>query len=450
MVWRIKAFLKKKTKGKARSIKGMTKRFFLKTGFVMLMLGLMTFAVYQCVQHMTVGLDTLRTQEITSQTYAELKLFTFRDEAVLPSGGEIISYHVSDGEKVGVGKKLATVYACPEGQDPAAVQVQLTSLARRLTAMQRPIGQDHPTGGDELTNAINADYTAFLQAAERGDLGGALALANRMEDALNAYDSLMYGGQTADALKTLEEIRNALLRTMTETGTVQTAKGGYFFYQIDGYEALFDVGQVMTVTPEEFLALTRTSAQTPDRAVAGKMVYTPTWYAAAYVDLATAEAFQDGIGGLYDMVTTDGTHTTLPMTLVRFEPTSDGALVVFKTQAMPDGFAFSRSFSVRTQTGGISGYRVPDEALVTLETKQGDVTGVYVLQGNIVEFRKIMPAADFDGYVIVKTYDRMQELLESLDQEQRESLTADGYAYLNLNDKIITRGTGLYEGKIVG
>lgn len=442
--------LKKNVKSKLSFRKRPKKHFLLNVGFVLLMLGLMTFAVYQCVQHMTVGLDTLRTQEITEQSYVDLQLFVFRDERILPAGGDVVAYHVTDGEKVGVGKTLATAYTCPEGQDPVTVQVQLTSLARRMAAMQSPVGQDSPTQGDELKGAVNRDYLAFLSATQRGDLEEAAALAQRMEDYLNAYQTLMDGGHASETLKTLEGIKNSLVQTMTATSALKTDKGGYFYYDIDGYEVLFDADDVMTMTPEEFLTLTQASAQTTDVPVAGKMVYTATWYAAAYVSLADVSAFQERVGDDFEMVTSDGTGTKLPMTLVRMEPATDGALLVFKSQAMPSGFDFSRSFSVSLLTSSVGGYRVPEEALVTLNTKQGEVTGVYVLEGNVVEFRKIMRKASYDGYVVAVTYADVQGIMESLDEEQREQMTADGYAYLNLNDRIITRGTGLYEGKIVG
>lgn len=449
MAW-FPRFFRKRAKGRIAWGTRLKKRLLLNVGFVLIMLGLMTFAVYQCVQHMTVGLDTLRTQEITEQTYVDLRLFVFRDEAVLPAEGDVVAYHVADGEKVGVGKTLATAYTCAEGQDPEMIQTHLSDLARRMAAMNPSVGQGSPTGGDELKKAVDQTYLAFLQATREGDLEAARLLSQRMEDYLNAYDTLMGGGQASDALQNLEGTASALTQTMTAAGDLTTSIGGYFYYDIDGYESLFDVDEVMTMTPEAFLTLTQASAQTPDGAVAGKMVYTATWYAAAYVSLADVSVFQEEVGRTFDMLTSDGAQTRLPMTLVRMEPAADGALLVFKSQAMPNDFAFRRSFSVSTHTASVSGYRVPDEALVTLSCQGQELMGVYVLEGNVVEFRKIMCEADYDGYVVAKTHGDVQRLLESLEEEQREAMLADGYAYLNLNDRIITGGTGLYEGKIVG
>jgi hypothetical protein len=101
-----------------------------------------------------------------------------------------------------------------------------------------------------------------------------------------------------------------------------------------------------------------------------------------------------------------------------------------------------------TRTDSVSGYRIPTDALITLG-EEGDM-GVYVLEGNVVELRRVMLKARYDGYVIAMTYEEVQSVLESLDETAREEMTADGYGFLRLNDRIITRGTGLHEGKIVG
>ena len=100
----------------------------------------------------------------------------------------------------------------------------------------------------------------------------------------------------------------------------------------------------------------------------------------------------------------------------------------------------------------VSGYRIPTEAVVTLESsKTGEhVPGVYILAGNVVEFRKIRIRVARDGYVISDTYEEIKAYLDALTDEERAKRTADGWAYLGLNDNIITSGNELYEGRVVG
>jgi hypothetical protein len=87
---------------------------------------------------------------------------------------------------------------------------------------------------------------------------------------------------------------------------------------------------------------------------------------------------------------------------------------------------------VRITLGSTSGYRVPREAVHTV----GEDVGVYVLVGNVIEFRRITVIGEGDGYYIVSTYERDLE----------DSLTSQT-PYLNINDLIVTSGNDLYDGK---
>ena len=119
---------------------------------------------------------------------------------------------------------------------------------------------------------------------------------------------------------------------------------------------------------------------------------------------------------------------------------------------MPAGFEFPRSFRVETLALEVSGYRIPAEALVTLPAKGTgkSTTGVYILDGNVVEFRKVRIRVRRDGYIIAETYEDIAAMLEAAEEADREALTADEWAYLRLNDNIITNGNELYEGKVIG
>ena len=76
---------------------------WVRLGFILLMVALIAFAIYQCASHITVGMNTLRTQEITDNAYVSLDLYIFREETVISSDarGALLLYSVSDGEYVG-------------------------------------------------------------------------------------------------------------------------------------------------------------------------------------------------------------------------------------------------------------------------------------------------------------------------------------------------------------
>ncbi len=446
----------------------------LSVGAVLLLLGAIGFSVYQVARHMTVGLGTLRTQEIVDETYISLDLYLFRDEAVLmATGSEITHYAVRDGEKVGVGSYLGTAYAVGshapvnsatgQAMTPSELQALLNAYGARIALFHELGGLGTPADARAEAEAVDRNYLGLLDAAQAGNLAAVGGFGEGMLDGIGRYDILTGNMAGTGTLASIKAEEAALLAELTAVATVKTERGGYFYYEADGYESVFPYSAAMTMTPGEFRAMTtESSVRVPD-GVVGKMVYSPTWYAATYIPLDSAdsendraiELFQQGIatGRSYRMICGDSAGEVVTMKIERLVPDSDGVLLVFSSQEMPDGFDFSRTLQVETVAHAVSGYRIPTEALVTLpseETEDG-VIGVYVLAGNVVEFRKvrIRVQREEDGYVIAETYEEVRALLDSYTDEEYAAVTADGWSYLRLNDNIIISGNELYEGKII-
>ena len=429
-------------------------RSLLGAGFVVLMLGVIGFAAYQVARHVTVGLNTLRTQEIIDESYVSLELYLFRDESPLyTEGSNLYLYDVGDGERVGVGHSLGTAYYSETGA--AELQILLNGYGERISLLRELGGTGTPADARDTADAVDRDYLGLLEAAGRGDLSVVGGYADSMLDGLGRYD-VITGAVGGQSVATLKAERDALVSGLADIAPLTTDRSGYFYYQCDGYETVFDYASAMTMTPAEFLEMTATRAYSIPEGVVGKMVYSTVWYAATYIPLSdgAVEVFQQGIakGTTYTMRCGDSAGTELHLTIERLVPDEGGALVVFSSQDMPRGFDFSRRITVETVAYETGGYRIPAEAVVTLHSPKTDedVVGVYILAGNVVEFRKINIYVRRDGYIIAKTYEDVNAYLESLTEEEREARTADGWSYLRLNDNIITGGNELYEGKVIG
>ena len=437
-------------------LRGNRGRALLNAGFIVLMLGVIGFAIYQVARHMTVGLNTLRTQEIIDESYARLELYVFRDEAVLVAeGSDTYLYAVGNGERVGVGKPLGTAYRAGDPAVAAELQGKLNAYGERISLLERMGGRGTPADAREAADAVDRAYLGLLEAADKGDLSAVAGFSDSMLDGLGRYD-IITGAAGSLSLSALRAERDALVAGLTHVSPMSTDRSGYFYYGCDGYESVFDYGSALTMTPEEFRAMTRREANRAPAGAVGKMVYNPTWYAAAYIPLSdgAVEVFQQGIvnGTTYTMLCGGSAGVELNMTIVRLVPDGEGALVVFRSEDMPEGFGFERSFSAETVALRTTGYRIPTEAVVTLHSKETgeDVTGVYILAGNVVEFRKISIHVRRDGYIIADTYEDVKAYLDSLSDEEYAERTADGWGYLGLNDNIITSGNELYEGKVIG
>ena len=433
-------------------------RPLIRAGVVLLLCGLIGFSVYQVARHMTTGLSTLRTQEIVDVSYVELELYLFRDETVVTvEGGDVAAYNVANGERVGVGTSLGTAYAAGEMDATAikALQTRLNANASRLALLSSVGGLGTPADARAEAEAVDRYYLGLLDAAERGDLAAVNGFAGQMQDGIGRYDVLTGSGSGTDIAASIRAEQQKLLGELALVSDFSTDRSGYFYHEVDGYEAVFPYGEAMTMTPEAFRAMTGSAAAVATPGAVGKMVYSAIWYAAAYVPLddPAVEVFQQGIatGARYRVTCADSAETEIVLSIERLVPDEMGVLLVFSSQDMPAGFDFSRVLRVETVARTTSGYRIPTEALVVLHSdKTGeDVTGVYILSGGVVEFRKVRIRVRRDGYIIAETYEEVQALLDTYTDEQYKTATADGWSYLRLNDNIITSGNELYEGKMI-
>lgn len=423
----------------------------VRVGIILLSLGLIAYAIYQAARHVTTGLNVLRTQEITDDSYVSLDLYLFRDEQVLNApGGNVFLYGVQDGEKVPAGQSLASAYVSFDGDGIAALQRQLNAYGRRIELLKRNSGQGTLSDAQQAAAEADGDYAGMLTAARTGNLGAMSGYAQDMLDTLNRYDILVgSGGGGVQTVAGLTAERNALVAGLIPAGAVSTDRAGWFYYTTDGYETVFDYSRVLTMTPAEFRTMIASPAGNAGTATAGKMVYTSTWYAAAYIPLTETSCFR--VGETYDMLCNDSADTVIAMKCVRMEPDSEGALLVFSTQAMPAGFAFDRRVTAETVYNSVSGYRIPTGAVVTLKgpVTGEDITGVYVLEGNRVVFRRILILIRRDGYLIARTYEDVQSVLDGMTEEDAARISADGWSFLQMNDNVITGGNGIYEGKMI-
>ncbi|MBQ3508068.1 MAG: hypothetical protein IJA91_05900, partial [Clostridia bacterium] len=128
--------LSKSPKRKRRKNRPGRARSLINAGFILLMLGVIGFSIHQVARHVTVGLNTLRTQEILDESYVRLELYVFRDEQPLVAeGGNTCLYAVPDGGRVGVGHALGTVYSLDDPAAAAELQQKLNAYGDRLALL---------------------------------------------------------------------------------------------------------------------------------------------------------------------------------------------------------------------------------------------------------------------------------------------------------------------------
>lgn len=424
----------------------------LSVGFILLMLGLIAFAVYQCARHLTVELNTLRTQQITDTVYADLELYVFRDEAAVEAGeGNVFLYDVQDGEKVPVGKKLFEAYRAADSEAADALQAQLELYGTRIAGLESASGNG-TVGATAMLAEAEKRYREALASTAAGQVQGATRSGEALMAALEAYRAAANGDSLSAEVDALRQEQAALVTELRHTDTRSTNRAGWFFYESDGLESVFTVEQAKSLTPDKLSELAATVEQSRDSgSTAGRMLYSSLYYLAATLPAEDATRFEVGV--TYRVLCGDAAESQMLLTCETCDTADGQTLLVFTTQDAPTLVTTTRRLIVQTVLESTTGYRVPTGALVsvTSPTTGETVTGVYVLGGNRVEFARVEILTERDGYVIVKTEDAVQAALddEEADPAWVSAIKEDGWSFLKLNDRMITGGRNLYEGKVI-
>lgn len=400
------------------------------------------YAVVQISRNLPMSLSTLRTQEITDNSYVNLKGYIIRDEHVIDVGeASIADFLVEDGERVAVGTEFAKIFKVSDmnAEDIKSKRDELEGLARRIELLESSVsGSVRVADIKDIVKNTENEYLSFIDSVFHSDYVNADYSGDRVLGGINDY--LVATGRLEKAnsiISSLKAEKSALLSSLGSAGeqVLSSENSCYIYRTVDGYEGVFDYDRIFDMTYEEFVNSVSLGEPSDSLGIIGKKIYNPKWYAVALTDANTCYSFVEG--QRYSVSFTDKSNLSLYMTAERIcvsEDEREGGFIVFSSSICPRGFDFSRSANIKVSINSYTGYRVPQQAVVYL----GSERGVYILCGNIVEFRRITVIGQGEGYYIVETYEN--------DAAQENSAEIP---YLNNNDLIITAGRNLYDGKIL-
>lgn len=416
---------------------------------LVLILGLFLYLGIQFSQNFSTSVSTQRTQTFTDTDYAYLNGYIFRNESPIAQKEiGVCDYLAEDGARIGNNKEYGVFY--PYGSGAEAKQKELNDVLQRIRRLNSKVSADgYVSELPAVEEILKNSYYSYINSVLDGNFPSADVGGDRLLDAL-VDRNVITGreGEVEDITEALARQKAQIIESLGSLGkTLVSDESFYLSYTTDGFEKIFSSDRLDEISPEEFASLVTQSPEIYGDNVIGKAIHTPEWFLAIPITAAEALRFTDGEGNVkagerYEVTFSDESDTVITMTLedLRFGDDGNG-LMILSCFDLSMSYGFSRAQNVKIKMSSVTGYRIPSESL----TERDGESGVYILIGTVVEFRRVDVIGEGNGYYIVETYEK-----DAAEQENTDD--ADGaseYPYLNVNDLIITSGNDLYDGKLI-
>ena len=259
---------------------------------VLLVAAVACYTLYQIVgrQHSRYETVAAYTCEVDDET--TVSGFVVRQESLLPNQDSgVLDITRDEGERVGVGQSVATVYS---DADAMEVESQLDTLRARLDQINYAL---EVSGGSTTEVKLDSSIQAGILSMEEDlrarqyttlerDISSLKALVIKRDYSADGTSSADLTAQAADLQA---QIRSLEAKQQRSARKITSPSSGLFSAVTDGYENVLTPELLKTASPSQI------SSASPDSAAisnVGKMIYGDTWYYATVMDEDTAAAYK--------------------------------------------------------------------------------------------------------------------------------------------------------------
>lgn len=385
---------------------------------------------------------TARVYQYTLLDSSRAEALLVREEQVLPGQSGIVDVTRSEGERVGAGQTVATVYRDTRAQDN---QAQLDSLRLEAALLNYAM-----TRSGDLESAARLDEDIVQSLVYLRD-AAAHNNYTRLEELVVEVKSgvlkrgYTYGdGVTSDELNARRlqlkaEIDALKQETAGEISRVTVAQSGTFSNLVDGMETLVTPQTVGQLDPAQLHSLMDEKTKGDPEAV-GKLITSERWYLAAAVPASTAKRLRAGESTTVRFA--GDFNQDVPMQVEQVGAVQGKeAVVVLSSNRYLSNTAMLRRQTVEIIFDSSTGLRLPKRALRMIKDTSTDPEtgaesqknrlGVYVLVAGRTEFKEVEVVAEGGDYYVVRPLEEGRKLLRS-------------------GDQVIVKATGLYAGQLLG
>ena len=365
---------------------------------------------------------TLVTEGQAEDTIA-LNGWLLRDEEVLPAQSGTLSRERQEGDRVGVGQVLATVYA-----DDGALQTvsQIETLELQLQQLQFALTSYlDPDAALKLDTSITGDILTLRQTLTGGDYTAADSDIAQLKAAVLKRDHPYTSQEEIETeIKAVEGQISSLKASLSGAATVTAKAAGTYSAVCDGYETVLTTALLEDVTPGKLARLQPAGTESS----MGKLIYGDTWY--YVVSLPEEQAAQLKALGTVTLRFAKGFDQNLRMQVANVSAAENGqAAVTLSCRKYLAQTTLLRHQAADVILRTYEGLRVPSNAL---RVSEEGVTGVYCLDGVTAAFRPVTVLYQGQGYALVRPTDGAADTRT-----------------LRAGDEVIASAGALHDGKVI-
>lgn len=350
-----------------------------------------------------------------------------RQETVIPQETSgVVGHIVDDVQRISAGTEVARIFENAAAAQSFAAAEELEKQADTLLQAQTD-GANAGTDVNLILKQVSSDLYDYISVLNSGDYADLLQVRDALSYTLNKLDVAVGREESFDeqiaALQAQPLMGTAQSQAQTPVYAPQT---GFFFYDVDGYEALTPE-QVMALTPDDLDALQESWPRDTTAAV-GKMAGSYRWYYVCAVPAAQVGRFSEGQS--VTLAFTDAGVTGLKARVSHIgEPDANGRVTMAVCcEQMDERLSGLRFETAEIQIASYTGIRISKDALHI--NADGEI-GVYIKFGTMMYFRRITPIFETDAYVLTPVQVQAED-------EKNEVL---------LYDEVIVDGIDLYDEK---
>ena len=383
---------------------------------------LLYFAI-QVYNYFSDPLTTTLVYESQAEDVVSLDGWLVRDEETLPAQSGTVSHALEEGQKVGAGQTVATVYAEASALQTVSrietLKLQLQQLEFALTSYL------DPDAALKLDTSITGDILTLRQTLTGGDYTAADSDIAQLKAAVLKRDHPYTSQEEIETeIKAVEGQISSLKASLSGAATVTAKAAGTYSAVCDGYETVLTIAFLEDVTPGKLARLQPAGTESS----MGKLIYGDTWY--YVVSLPEEQAAQLKALGTVTLRFAKGFDQNLRMQVANVSAAENGqAAVTLSCRKYLAQTTLLRHQAADVILRTYEGLRVPSNAL---RVSEEGVTGVYCLDGVTAAFRPVTVLYQGQGYALVRP--------------------ADGAAdtrTLRAGDEVIASAGALHDGKVI-